>query len=156
MLWKLILLLTLTPIVELYLLVRLTQATSFALTVAVILGTGLVGAILAKAEGLRVLRRIRQDMQEGRLPADGLLDGGMILVAGALLITPGILTDCFGFLLLFPSARSVLRGAIKRWIRRKIRTGQVQFYQSMGFGPIRDEPPPGTPPDGEEIEEIQD
>ena len=142
MLWKLILLLTIVPLIELYLLVRLTQATSFGVTVLVILGTGVVGAILAKMEGLRVLRRIREDMQGGSLPADGLIDGAMILVAGALLVTPGLLTDTVGFLLLLPPSRTVLRRLIKQWIKRKIEEGQVVMYRQMGFGPIQDDSPP--------------
>ena len=142
MLWKLILLLTIVPLVELYLLVELTEATSFSVTVLVILGTGVLGAFLAKMEGLRVLRRIQQEMAELRLPADSLLDGAMILVAAALLVTPGLLTDGVGFLLLLPPTRAVARGVIKRWIKRKIQLGQVHFHQQMGFGPISDEPPP--------------
>ena len=146
MLWKLILLLTVVPIVELYLLVKLTQATSFGLTVLVILGTGVVGAFLARMEGLRVLSRIKQDMHEFRLPADNLLDAGMILVAAALLVTPGLLTDTVGFLLLLPLSRGFVRALIKRWIKRRIELGQVQFYQSMGFGPPRDQPAPDAQP----------
>jgi len=146
MLFKLILVLTITPIIELYLLIQLTQLTSFATTLLVILATGVVGAALARMEGLRVLGRIQSEMQQGRLPGDSLLDGGMILVAGALLVTPGILTDTVGFLILIPFTRAALRRLLKRWLRRKMEEGQVRFYKQMGFGPIRDEPPPGAPP----------
>ena len=142
MLWKLILVLTIIPLVELYLLVKLTEATSFGVTLLVILGTGMLGAFLARMEGLRVLRRIQQEMAGLRLPADSLLDGVLILVAAALLITPGLLTDSVGFLLLFPPTRTVARGVVKRWIKRKIQFGQVRFHQQMGFGPISDESPP--------------
>jgi len=141
MLFKLILLLTVVPLIELYLLVRLTQATNFAVTVAVILTTGVVGAILAKMEGLRVLRNVQKDMAEGRLPADGLIDGAMILVAGALLVTPGMLTDTVGFLFILPPSRALFRKMIKRLIKRKVEQGQVKVYQDMCFGPIQDEPP---------------
>ena len=146
MLWKLILLLTAVPIVELCLLVKLSEWTSLSLTLLVILGTGVVGAILARAEGLRVLRNIQREIAKGKLPADGLLDGAMVLVAAALLLTPGLLTDAVGLLLLFPPSRSVARRMLKRWIKRKIETGRVRLYRSMGFGPTRDEPPPGAPP----------
>ena len=151
MLWKLILLLTIVPLVELYLLVKLTDATgSFWVTVVVIVGTGVVGAFLAKLEGLRVLKKIQHEMAELRLPGDSLLDGAMILVAAALLVTPGLLTDTVGFLLLLPPSRAVARGQIKRWLKRKIQPGQVHFHRSMGFGPISEEPPPGPPPEDEE------
>ena len=141
MLWKLILLLTLVPIVELLLLVKLAQVTSFGVTVLVVIATGVLGAFLAKAEGLKVLRKIQREMSEARLPGDSLLDGAMVLVAGALLVTPGLLTDTVGFLLLLPPSRGLVRRWVKRWIRRKIERGTVQFHQSMGFGPISDEPP---------------
>jgi UPF0716 protein FxsA len=142
MLWILLLLLTIVPLVELYLLVRLTQATSFLVTVLVILGTGAVGAIFAKIEGLRVLRRIQEDMARGKLPADGMLDGALILAAAILLITPGLLTDALGLLLLAPPTRAVCRSIIKQWIRRKVEQGTMVVYSNMGFGPIADEPWP--------------
>ena len=146
MLWKLVLLLTVVPIIELVLLIKLSHLTGILFTVLVIVGTGVVGAFLARREGLRALRRIGEEMSRGELPADGLLDGAMILVAGALLVTPGLLTDSVGFLLLLPPGRAMLRKALKAWIRRKIETGQVDFYSHMGFRPISDEPPPGSPP----------
>ena len=145
MLWKLILLLTAVPIAELYLLVRLSDWTSFGVTLLVIFGTGLVGAALARQQGLRVVRNIRREVELGSIPADGLLDGAMVLVAAALLLTPGLLTDAAGFLLLIPPSRAAARRFLKRWIKRKIERGQVHFHKSMGFGPIRDEPPPGAP-----------
>ena len=76
MLFKLILLLTVVPIIELYLLVKLTQLWgSFWLTVAVIVGTGVIGAALARREGLRVLSRMQEQIARAELPADSLLDG---------------------------------------------------------------------------------
>ncbi len=147
MLWKLIILLTLVPLVELLLLLRLTALWgSFSLTVAIIVATGVLGAALARREGLRVLTRMREQVARGELPGDSLLDGVMILLAAALLITPGLITDAVGFLLLAPSSRSVLRELLKRWIRRQIEAGNVAMYGSTGFGPIEDEPPPGMPP----------
>jgi len=146
MLWKLVLLLTVLPVVELFLLVKLTQATSLHFTLLLILGTGVLGAVLARAEGLRVVRRIRDDLLAGKVPADALLDGAMLLVAGALLVTPGALTDAIGLLLLLPPSRVMLRRLIKRWIRKKFARSQVTVYKEMGFGPIRDEPPAGAPP----------
>ena len=146
MLWKLILLLTVVPIVEFWVLMELKDWTSFSFTVLVVLGTGVVGAILARMEGLRTLRRIRDELGEGRIPGDSLLDGAMILVAGALLVTPGVLTDAAGFLLLAPPSRSLLRRALKHWIKGKMDGGEVFFHKRMGFGPISQEPPPGSPP----------
>jgi len=147
MLWKLILLLTLVPLVELLLLVRLTQLWgSFWLTVGVILGTGLLGAVLARREGLRVFSHVREQLARGELPADALLDGVLILLAAALLVTPGLLTDACGFLLLIPPSRSLIRRMVKKWARRKIQAGTMHVYTAADFGPIQDTPPPGSPP----------
>lgn len=131
MLLKLILLLTVLPLVELYLLVKLTYWTdSFAVTAAVIIGTGVVGAFLARLEGFRVLKKMRQELRRGQLPPGSILDGVMILVAGALLITPGLLTDALGFFLLMPPGRALVRRVLKRWLRKKIREGSIQFRSS--------------------------
>jgi len=146
MLFKLIILLTVVPLVELLLLVRLTEATSFLLTVCVVLGTGVLGAALARLEGLRVLGRMQEQMRRGVLPADSLFDGVLILLAAALLVTPGLLTDACGFLLLIPPTRRLLRRAAKAWVMRRMAAGQVEFFRAGGFGPIHDEPPPGAPP----------
>ncbi len=152
MLLKLVLLLTVVPLLELLLLVRLTPLWGgFTVTVAVIVGTGLVGAVLARLEGLRVIGRMQEEMRSGRLPTDSLLDGVMILVAAALLVTPGLITDTVGFLLLIPATRGVAREMVKAWIRRKIRSGEVRMYHQEGFRPIDEEPPEGYPPiEGEE------
>ncbi len=146
MLWKLLLLLTLVPIAELYLLLKLTDWTDIKVTLLVILGTGVMGAILARAEGLRVVRKMQRQVAGGEIPANSLLDGVLILVAGALLLTPGILTDAAGFVLLLPPSRALIRNAIKRWFKRKVERGQVTVFRRMGFGSIREKPPPGAPP----------
>lgn len=146
MLWKLILLLTVTPLVELYLLMRLAQITGVGATILIVLGTGVLGGILARAEGLRVLARIQIDLQNRSMPGNSLLEGAMVLVAGALLLTPGILTDACGFLLLLPPSRVLLREVIKRWLEKKMNQGKVDVYKQAGFGPIQDEPPPDSPP----------
>jgi UPF0716 protein FxsA len=147
MLYKLILLLTLVPLIELFLLVRLTQLWgSFYLTVGIVAGTGLLGAVLARHEGARVWRRANERLARGELPADGLLDGVLILLAGALLITPGLLTDGVGFLLLIPPTRALVRGAVKRRLRMRILGAGPPGRGEWGVRPIHEEPPPGAPP----------
>ncbi len=147
MLFRLILLLTLAPLVELFLLVRLTQLWgSFWLTVGIVVGTGLLGAVLARHEGTRVWRGAGERLARGEVPADGLLDGVLILLAGALLITPGLLTDGVGFLLLIPPTRALVRGAVKRRLRLRIIGPSASGLDQWGVHPIREEPPPGAPP----------
>ncbi len=146
MLLKLILLLTLVPLVELFILVKLAEATSFLLTVCIVLGTGALGAALARIEGLRVLGRMQEQLDRGELPADSILDGVLILLAAALLVTPGLITDACGFLLLAPPTRHIVRRWLKAWVMQRVSTGRGGFHGTAGFRPIHDQPPPGAPP----------
>jgi len=155
MLFRLILLLTIVPFVELWLLVRLTMLWgSFSLTVLLIVGTGVVGATLARLEGLRVWRELQEKLRQGELPTDSVLDGAMVLVAAALLVTPGLITDTMGLLLLFPLSRAPIRSLLKKWLRRKMESGTGGVFFTSEYRPIRKEPPPGFPPlEDEETDE---
>jgi UPF0716 protein FxsA len=155
MLFKLVILLTTVPLVELYFLVKLSQWTSFSTTVLVIIGTGILGGFLARMEGLRVLENIRKEVEAGHLPHDSLVEGAMILLAGALLLTPGLLTDGLGFLVLIPFTRKHLIVLCKRQIRRMMDHGQVEIHKRMGFGPINENPPPGAPPLEDEEDDLE-
>ena len=83
------------PVVELILLIEIGQRVGTLATIGLIMGTGIVGASLARQQGLSTLARLRKDLDEGRLPAETLVDGVLILIAAAVLITPGVLTDPF-------------------------------------------------------------
>jgi len=116
---RLLLLFTIVPLVELFLLVKLGTVVGVGPTVALVIFTGVLGAWLARQQGLGVLRRLSEDLAEGRLPAEALVDGLLILIAGAVLLTPGLLTDALGFLLLVPQSRAVARKvAVARFGRR--------------------------------------
>ena len=115
----------LMPLLELAVLLRVHQTVGMAATLAIVIVTGAVGAALARFQGLMTLRAIRMDLAEGRMPAPRLLDGLMILLAGALLITPGLVTDTIGFLLLVPALRRAIRGRLRRRLEQKLREGRV-------------------------------
>ncbi len=119
MLAKLFLLLIFVPLVELVVLLRIADRTTWQFTLALVVLTGVIGALLARWQGWVTVQRIQRQMQSGQLPADALLDALMILVAGLLLMTPGVLTDLLGFSLLTP----ICRYFYKRWIiaRLKVR-----------------------------------
>ena len=117
-LFRLFLLFTIIPIIELFLLIQLAHITNTGTTIAIILSTGLLGSLAAKTQGLHVWREIEADLAMGRMPAHGLVDGLLILVGGALLITPGLLTDLAGLCCILPWSRA----RIKRWIRNKLET----------------------------------
>ena len=127
---RLLFLFTVIPVVELYLLISLGQVTSAATVVAIVLVTGVVGAALAKHQGLGVLHRIQMELNAGRLPAGELVDGLLILVGGAFLITPGVMTDAVGLCMLIPLTRAAFRQGVKRWLSRKIESGDLQVHSS--------------------------
>ena len=107
------------PVVELFLLIRLGQVVGLWPTLGLVVGTGLLGAHMARTEGLRVLYRFQRELASGQLPGQALLDGIAVLIGGAFLLTPGILTDLTGFALLFPPSRHW----IQRWARRRLERG---------------------------------
>ncbi len=112
---KLFLAFTLIPFIELYLLIELGTSIGPLNTLLLVILTGAVGAYLARMQGLGAIMRVRERLQQGQTPADELLDALIIFVAGIVLLTPGLLTDIAGLLLLFPATR--LR--FKMWLREK-------------------------------------
>ena len=124
MLARLLLLFILLPMVELALLLLIAEHTSALFTLGLIIVTGVLGAWLARREGTQCLSRIQKELSRGQLPGDSLVDALMILVAGALLLTPGVLTDLFGFFLLASPIRVVLkRFVIARFKHRIVVSG---------------------------------
>ena len=115
---RLILLFVVVPLLELFLLLQLAEWTSGSFTFALVLLTGIVGATLARRQGWQVISRLQNELNRGELPTTTLLDALMIFVAGALLITPGVLTDVVGFSLLVPAARRAYRTLLIRWFRQ--------------------------------------
>lgn len=133
----LFLLFVVVPLVELYLLVWLTRQTSFGLTVALTLVTGVVGSALAKQQGLRAYREWKRSLDSAVAPEIGLVEGLLILIGGVLLITPGLLTDACGFLLLLPPTRRFLARNVKEAITRRIAAGTLVVH---GMRPPRPDP----------------
>jgi UPF0716 protein FxsA len=150
MLLKIILLLTVVPLVELYILFQLAKEWGFGEALLLVIVTGVVGGWLARREGVRAFSRVQDEANRGILPADALLDSVLIFIAGAFLVTPGVLTDIAGLCLLLPPTRAVIRARIKRWLKQKMEDGSVHVLGGMpgdtGFEPISQEPPPGSPP----------
>ena len=115
MLLKLFLAFTLIPVIELYLLIKLGAAIGSFNTLLLVILTGAVGAYLAKLQGLEAMLRVKSRLQQGETPAEEMLDALIIFIAGIVLLTPGLLTDISGLLLLLPATR--LR--FKFWLRQK-------------------------------------
>ena len=133
---KLLLLFIIVPAVELGLLIQVGVHLGTWPTLALIVFTGIVGAYLARLQGLSVLTRAQDQMNRGELPAGSLADGVMILVAAALLMTPGILTDALGFSLLVPAVRGRIKDALLKRFRKAVEENRVNVHVStMGFDP---------------------
>lgn len=132
MLW-LLLLFTVVPLVELALLIRIGGAVGVGPTIGLVLVTGMIGWWLARREGLRTWLKIQSEMSQGHLPGNHLVDALLILVAGVVLVTPGILTDIAGFLLLVPPVRALVRKTLKKRFQAKM----VTINPSSGMGGFR-------------------
>ncbi len=152
---KLLLLFILIPAAELALLIEIGKRIGTLATLALIVVTGVLGAALARHQGLGVVRAARAEAAAGRLPAAALVDGLIILLAGAVLITPGILTDIFGFLCLIPISRGWIKTLAGRWLKRAWQDGRVRVFVSVrarGSRPAHPHSPEGSeeprrPPD---------
>ena len=115
------------PVLELVILLRLGQAFGFVPTLGLVLATGFAGAALARAEGLRVLFRFQAELASGRMPGQALLDGISILLGGALLLTPGVLTDLVGIALLAPPSRRWIQRRVRSRLEAGLKSGSVHF-----------------------------
>ena len=120
MFFKLLILFISVPIIELFLLIEVGKKISWELTVLIIFITAIIGARLTKIQGAQTIRNVQSALRVGEIPHREVLDGLMILVAGAILLTPGFLTDFVGFCLLIPKLRSYLRKFLKNFLKNKM------------------------------------
>ncbi|MDA8234807.1 MAG: FxsA family protein [Clostridia bacterium] len=125
---KLLLIFTLVPILELVVLVKMGTLVGVLPTILMVGLTGFIGVFLAKTQGLRIIRRIQEQMAYGQLPGDELLDGGLILAGSLLLLTPGLITDFAGVFLLLPPSRKIIRELLKRKLWKMIQQGQTSIF----------------------------
>ena len=109
MFFLLLLLFLAVPLAEILVIVEVAQRTGIIETIALLLIVSILGAWLVKSEGMGVIRKIQFQLIQGQIPNKELLDGGLILIAGVLMLTPGFITDVFGLLLLFPLTRPIIR-----------------------------------------------
>ena len=116
----------LIPLIELILLLRLADATDWLTTLGIVVVTGIIGSLLARREGVQAWVRFQSALSQGRMPSREIQDGLMIAFAAALLLTPGLLTDGVGFLLLTPFGRLLVSG----WFRRRW-AGRIRWHQGQ-------------------------
>jgi UPF0716 protein FxsA len=108
------------PFAELYVLIQVGHAIGVLDTLGLLLLVSIVGAWLAKREGISVIRRMQAALNAGRVPGTELVDGFLILLAAALMLTPGFLTDIVAIFLLLPPVRALMRRTLRRSFARRI------------------------------------
>jgi UPF0716 protein FxsA len=117
---RLFLLMTVVPAVELYLLIQLGSYLGAVTTIWLVIVTGIVGASLAKREGLSVVQKIQSDTLNGVPPTQGLTEGLLVLLGGVLLITPGVITDAVGLMAIFPLTRRLIAPVLSRKLEARV------------------------------------
>jgi len=121
MLLPLVLLFIVVPIAELAVVIQVGQEIGVAWTVAILVADSILGAFLMRTQGRVAWRRFNEAVQAGRVPAREVLDGGLVMFGGLLLLTPGFITDFLGLLLLIPPTRALVRAVLaKRLTQRMI------------------------------------
>ena len=118
------------PFVELFVLIQVGQVVGVWWTIFLVLAVSVAGSWLVKREGWAVWGSITRRVQAGEVPGPELVDGGLVLLAGALLLTPGFATDALALILLFPPTRSVVRPVILRRL-----AARATFIRSGPDGP---------------------
>ena len=135
---RLLILFIIVPLVELYLLAVVGGRVGLPATILLVVLTGAWGAYLAKSQGLSILAKIQFETSAGRVPTAELLDGLLVLIGGVVLLTPGLLTDLVGFLLMVPSFRAIIRNRVKAKFAAQIRGFNMKSSDRMGAQPSED------------------
>ncbi|PRO64320.1 FxsA family protein [Alkalicoccus urumqiensis] len=130
----LLLLLIVVPSLEMAVILLSWNLIGLFPTILMVVLTGVLGAWLAKREGLQAVRRAQLRTSQGQVPGNEILDGICILIGGIVLLTPGFISDAFGFLLLIPATRELFKGMLQRMYERAVRSGNIQFVGRSAGG----------------------
>ncbi|GAG64205.1 unnamed protein product, partial [marine sediment metagenome] len=126
---KLLILFVIVPVTELYILIEVGKKIGSLTTIGIIILTGIIGAYLVKGQGFMILKKIQDDLNEGIMPGDSLIQGAIILVGGIFLLTPGFVTDVIGFIFLIPVSRGVVKKYLLKWLKGKIKEGNFYYRE---------------------------
>jgi len=126
---KLLILFIVVPVAELYVLIEVGKKIGSLTTIGIIIFTGILGAYLVKNQGFMILKKIQNDLNDGIMPGDSLIQGAIILAGGILLLTPGFVTDTVGFIFLIPVSRNVIKKYLLKWLKGKIEKGNVYYKE---------------------------
>lgn len=125
---KILFFIIVTPIIDLYILIKASQNMGFWTTIFLIIATGIAGYYLARSEGKVVISSINRQLSQGNIPSDDLLTGLCIIIGGVFLVVPGIVTDIIGITMIFPGTREFYKNYIKRILQNKIRRGNASLF----------------------------
>lgn len=131
---RLLLAFSLIPLIELALLIKVGSLVGVWWTILLVAGTGLAGATLARSQGFKLFTEVKQNLQQGQIPSDHLIEGLLLLIGAILLFTPGLLTDFTGFILIIP----VTRRMISRLVKAKLKHWLEQGKLNISYGEYRD------------------
>ena len=126
---RLLILVTLLPVLEIYVLIESGRLIGVWPTVLLVISTGIAGTWLMRQQGLALMQRIHGALASGQMPAGTLLDGALIIAGGILLLTPGFCTDLVGASMLIPVTRQQWRRWLERWLTRQIATGRLNIHR---------------------------
>lgn len=131
MFFRILLVLTFVPFIELYFLIQLSDSIGWSQTIGVIFLTGFLGAWLLRQQGASIFNQLQETTRRNQLPSDALANGFLTFVGGVFLLTPGLLTDVLGLSLILPLTQPLWKSyAFKQW-QDGVSTGRVQFYTSV-------------------------
>src|SRR5919204_3911681 len=116
----LVVLFILLPIAEIYVIIKVGEAIGILPTLALLIVDGFLGAALARSQGRTAWARFNRALAEGRVPGREVFDGAMVILGGALLVTPGFVTDIFGLICLIPPTRALSRRLLSGMARRRV------------------------------------
>jgi UPF0716 protein FxsA len=98
-------------------------------TLLLIILTGVIGAYLAKKQGLQTIRKMQEQLGNGQIPGDAVLDGICVFIGGTLLLTPGFISDIIGFLMLFPPTRKIFKFFMLNYLKKRIHRGNIKIIK---------------------------
>jgi UPF0716 protein FxsA len=138
----LVLVFILVPIAELYVIIKVGEAIGLLPTLVLLIADAVLGSMLLRHQGRAAWVRFNRALAENRVPHKEVFDGILVIMGGALLLTPGFITDIFGLVLLIPPTRALVRAVMSRTVRRRMAMGTLGGTTVFTFG----RRPPGGPP----------
>lgn len=136
MFFKLFLMFTVIPFVEVTLLLQLSKYLGIGSTIFMVLFSGLLGAYFVRREGFTIWFRLQKELQEGRVPSDQIFNGLLLLIAGIVLVTPGLLTDALGYILIIPYTREIVKKIIVERVKKKYNNVSNGFAETTTYETI--------------------